>query len=482
METYTVRENPHNHHQAMPSGIPTADLEIYTRPEIRKGCLWDIQLRFNPDFVQKHQLSHIFVEKPRSATENTTFLCLKVRSKLIKPIRELPFTKVAHTVPTDGDVLFINDFSTATLKVKFTARPRAVFHKHSDMMILLVSIKKGDKILATSEAELIFRGGTGSAHSAETRKSFTPQPPQHQHLAQGAILTTFSYTTPLTKRPPSPPAAPHVPRPMLQHQLPQTPTSPTSTMPKSSSATPSPTPVIELEDYDSHQFCNDFLQNKGDTLLNNTFGTTPGTFDEILRDSDVHEFGNNVWADNIFSDFDTFSEKSQQQHQPQSQLQTQQQAPNPLSGGSSEFSVVYGKRRGACLKCTSECSHYRGTGGPCSECGCFPAMHVNIDEKNKYRKRKRMDYDDGTERSDKKPRYLLETKFYQKLFFNCLQYMSLQQISKVTAHAPVPLFVKVLFFFFKGTHFIFRTPNLTTSTSTLPSSLSSWTSARRLKC
>lgn len=107
------------------AAMNAADFEIYTRPEIRKGCLWDIQLRFNPDFVKKHQLNQIHVEKPRGVADNATYLCLKIRSKLIKPIRELPFTKVAQTVTSEGDVLYFNDFNTVTLKVKFTARPRA---------------------------------------------------------------------------------------------------------------------------------------------------------------------------------------------------------------------------------------------------------------------------------------------------------------------------------------------------------------------
>lgn len=100
---------------------PATDFDIYTRPEIRKGCLWDIQLRFNPEFVKKHQLSHIHVEKPRGAIDSTVYLCLKIRSKLIKPVRELPFTKVAQTVTSEGDVLYFNDFSAVTLKVCFYA-------------------------------------------------------------------------------------------------------------------------------------------------------------------------------------------------------------------------------------------------------------------------------------------------------------------------------------------------------------------------
>jgi hypothetical protein len=60
------------------------------------------------------------------------------------------------------------------------------------------------------------------------------------------------------------------------------------------------------------------------------------------------------------------------------------------------------------------------------------------------RKRKRgVDTDEEEELSEKKPKYMLEVKYYQKLFFSCLQYMTLPQISALTSRAPVPVFVKV---------------------------------------
>jgi hypothetical protein len=283
-----------------PSSGPLPDFEIYTRPEIRKGCLWDIQLRFHPDFVKKHQLTQIHVEKPRGASDNVTYLCLKIRSKLIKPIRELPFTKVANTVTSEGDILYFNDFSTVTLKVKFTARPRAVFHKHSDMMILLVSVKRGERVLASSEAELIFRGGTGSIHSAETRKanSRDGQPQQVSTPTQAPFPSPFGLSAvPPATRTVCPPPTSAVPPPECSLKSPKLETSPGH-------------PVLEFEDFDSHQFCTDFIQNKGDALLS---FTSPGfgaqhTFDDLLNTE--NDFSNGLWAEHLFNEFEAFQTSS----------------------------------------------------------------------------------------------------------------------------------------------------------------------------
>lgn len=302
METLSSLETP------MPvvasSGVNAPDFEIYTRPEIRKGCLWDIQLRFNPEFVKKHQLNQIHVEKPRGASDTATYLCLKIRSKLIKPIRELPFTKVATTVTSEGDVLYFNDFSTVTLKVKFTARPRAVFHKHSDMMILLVSVKRGERVIASNEAELIFRGGTGSIHSAETRKATTGR--------EVAPVQTPNPTT----APPPPPAYPFglssippatrtvAPRPSDVLNTPIVSANATSNEVQRRDDSPSH-PVLEFEDFDSHQFCNDFIQNKGDALLTfSSGGFAQHTFDDLLNSD--NDFSNGLWAEHLFNEFEAF--------------------------------------------------------------------------------------------------------------------------------------------------------------------------------
>lgn len=148
-------------------------LVVSTRPEIRKGCSWDINLRFTLEIISKFGLKTIFVEKPRAASpgRDAFYLCIKVRSKLMQPRRELGFRKVAE-VENDLETIELNEQGVAVLKVKFTQRPRSVFHKHSDTMILVVALKsaKDDRVVVSDEHELVFRGGTGSVHSADARK------------------------------------------------------------------------------------------------------------------------------------------------------------------------------------------------------------------------------------------------------------------------------------------------------------------------
>lgn len=145
------------------------DFEISIRPEIRKGCLWDIQFMFSEKFLDENKLNELVIDKTQcEMNENSAYLCLKVRSKLL--YRELGINKVCemerNSIPINQET------RTAILKVKFTQRPRSVFHKHSDIMILVASVKslKTNEILAYDEVELIFRGGTGSSHSAESKK------------------------------------------------------------------------------------------------------------------------------------------------------------------------------------------------------------------------------------------------------------------------------------------------------------------------
>lgn len=145
------------------------NLTVRTRPEIRKGCLWEIGMIFSKDFLFQHNIKDLYFEKPRVHKEGSAYLCLKVRSKILE--KEIGFNKVAEVEKNISNI-GINDAGVATLKVKFTQRPRAVFHKHSDVMILVVSVRScmTNEVLTMDEHELIFRGGTGSVHSADSRK------------------------------------------------------------------------------------------------------------------------------------------------------------------------------------------------------------------------------------------------------------------------------------------------------------------------
>lgn len=144
------------------------DMIIYTRPEIRKGSMWDIRLIFSKSFLEQHNIKQLYLEKPKISKDGA-YLCIKVRSKLLK--KELGFNKVAD-IENDKPFLTINESGTTVLKVKFTQRPRSVFHKHADVMILVVSVRSvlTGAILTTNDHELIFRGGTGSIHSADSKK------------------------------------------------------------------------------------------------------------------------------------------------------------------------------------------------------------------------------------------------------------------------------------------------------------------------
>jgi hypothetical protein len=68
-----------------------SDLAISTRPEIRKGCSWDIYLRFAPEL--KLASKRIWAEKPRqiapskdlaSPSQIQYYLCLKVHPQTLR--------------------------------------------------------------------------------------------------------------------------------------------------------------------------------------------------------------------------------------------------------------------------------------------------------------------------------------------------------------------------------------------------------------
>lgn len=161
---------------AMVESVVYKDFCIQTRPEIRKGCVWDVGLLFSLEALEKHKLKEIYLEKPRVQRESGAYLCLKVRSKLIQ--KEIGFGKVGEL---EHDRPYIEpNVSTgaATLKVKFMQRPRAVFHKHADVMVLVISLRSctTNEVILNAEHELIFRGGTGSMHSADSRKKNSSGP------------------------------------------------------------------------------------------------------------------------------------------------------------------------------------------------------------------------------------------------------------------------------------------------------------------
>jgi len=293
----------------------TNDLSIYVRPEIRKGCAWDISFKFSSQILTKEKVEQIFIEKPRGVAGRTTpYLCIKVRSKMIKPVLELPFTKVGVIIQ-ESDFIECNETGTAILRVKFTSRPRAVFHKHSDVMILLVSLRRGNETICSSAKELIFRGGTGSIHSAEGRN--------------GGLLAN-------KKRKIDPIMSPELP---TESVCPVTMAHPKEVIPD---LLKTETITTEQKIESSH---NPIAWPTDDFI---DFGNPPALYSETI---DTYPTENYL--------FDTQEESS---------------VPP-------QFTVVFGKRRGSCKVCLSECSFYRGPGGPCNECGCFPSQHIDLDKK-----------------------------------------------------------------------------------------------------
>lgn len=168
-------------------------MNVVVRPEIRKGCVWGLQFKFSPEICAKMtefttgELPHL---EPTSVP--LPHLTLFVKSKLLQT--ELPFSKVAQVLSSasvgaegglsssnsanpfphaSGNIVTINGKShCATVNVKFTARPRTVFHRHSDVMILRACIKQGEQVLCSDEVELIFRGGTGMLCSSHLHSYF----------------------------------------------------------------------------------------------------------------------------------------------------------------------------------------------------------------------------------------------------------------------------------------------------------------------
>eukprot|EP01121_Diplochlamys_sp_Union-15-3_P012663 TRINITY_DN3825_c0_g2_i1.p1 TRINITY_DN3825_c0_g2~~TRINITY_DN3825_c0_g2_i1.p1 ORF type:complete len:578 (+),score=96.67 TRINITY_DN3825_c0_g2_i1:81-1814(+) len=447
-----------------------SQLLISIRPEIRKGCLWEINLKFDLELVRKYNLQRIYLEKPRSAPRETFYLCLKVRSKLSVPRRELAFSKVAK-IENETEKLELNEQGSLMIKVRFTQRPRAVFHKHSDVMILVVSLRttKSDQPIVTDEHTLIFRGGTGSAHSADSRKKIL------ESEAKLTVMTHYPNTTNVSSQSNS----------GVQTEV-------CASVPSGVNEIPTPQPILKQEDkevsptplYDyttGSSIVTDFLSSDHSpecAELFASFGLNTNSLSNcsipvpLLSlsqvDPPLYPLGepapysgvvdNNCPPNTSLSNndletqfFDVYPSLGS--------LETQNTKPLPPTIAepiSENYTLVFNRRRAKCSVCISECDVYQGSGGACSNCGCFPAQHIDLDKPAppKPSKRKRSFYDskseDGdTENSDveppkkkKKSKYLLETRFYQKLFFQSLNFMTLEELSSIAKSAPLPFFVK----------------------------------------
>ena len=78
--------------------------------------------------------------------------------------------------------------------------------------------------------------------------------------------------------------------------------------------------------------------------------------------------------------------------------------------GQQQYTIVFNKRRGCCADCVGDCSYYKGIGGPCNECGCYPARHVDLDApKNSLKRTASQAGMNEGQRESKRPRFLLGT-------------------------------------------------------------------------
>jgi len=408
--------------QATPIQINYADhkpgLLISVRPEIRKGCVWDINLKFSKELLQREKIRYVYLEKPRTARD-VHYLCLKVRSKLIRPRREIAFRKVAN-IDSDVDRLEINETGNLVLKARFTQRPRAVFHKHADVMIFIASIKttRSDRVIVTDEHELIFRGGTGSVHSADSRKKSIRNEEKKKMTAPNAFH--MQYLKYLEK------------------------------------GEALPRPVYDLTSASS--LYNDFVANQGECLaaqpeLSDLFQTYDSLEPPMMASAVTNTVPESMFLPDggVNQQMNQMNQMSQMNQMnvfgaPTNQFVSDQSmdfgAPTGVQVDASgcKFTTVFDVRRGMCKNCTDECEVYQGRGGACENCGCYPAHHENLDNP-KSCKRKRDDEEmDGPPHKRKK--YLLESRFYQRLFFKSLNFMTLDELCTVCQNAPLPFFVK----------------------------------------
>lgn len=236
---------------------------VSVRPEIRKGCVWEVQFRMTDDFLSCHAINKLvakvttFDHDLESLKEGEYTVVLKIRSKLIEPIKEVPFEKVAKCVGSSLRIEVVN--GVAVLRVKFTARPRNIFHKHADVMILVATLFCGNDIIAEDQQELVFRGGTGSAHSAENRKLSV--------LKKNSAANALHNTYPMGQLPYATQMMYPYSMPTMNTSLPLCNQQPQQPPAISQNIRAENLTVPELDEFDTDTFFSDFMNNKGDSLM-----------------------------------------------------------------------------------------------------------------------------------------------------------------------------------------------------------------------
>jgi len=215
-----------------------------------------------------------------------------------------------------------------------------------------------------------------------------------------------------------------------------------------SAVEPAQTSVMatQFESMNSADLRDDFLQNKGDSLLLNQANPMPPVENGNMPSFSGSDDSNGDWpADDLDNGFVA---NLMGQSKPTITSSTEYSVQNTTNDsmqteGQQQYTIVFNKRRGCCADCVGDCSYYKGIGGPCNECGCYPARHVDLDApKNSLKRTASQAGMNEGQRESKRPRFLLEAKFFQKLFFSCMQFMTLPEIARVANNAPIPIFVK----------------------------------------
>jgi hypothetical protein len=258
------------------------------------------------------------------------------------------------------------------------------------MMILIVALKRGDQVLCSDESELIFRGGTGSIHSADSRKSSIAkeihpshcQPqmmsPQMSHLSGEPSMIQQPYAPIAYDMSMQPYASLH-PEPLV-------------------SQNPGGNPCVNGS-YQDTVWSDIGTEFEATNYLSEPpiFGASPGDV-WVPQQQQQQQPPKPTFTEAQFSQMKTL-EVLQNSERPIEEINVQELS---MLVSQSEFTFVHNKKRGFCCDCMSECLFYRGCGGPCGECGCFPSAHIDLDRPIDYNK-KRLSVG-GSPQPSKRPR------------------------------------------------------------------------------
>jgi len=143
------------------------DFAVLIKSEIRKDSQWKIKIVFSKYLIESYQMKNVIIitnvpgnEEVITKMDGCFYIELKARSKLCVPIKEVAFNQFC-IIFGGASSYRINKKGEISMDCKFFQRPRNVFHKHMDMIILISTLFYGMNEICSTKEELIFRGGTG---------------------------------------------------------------------------------------------------------------------------------------------------------------------------------------------------------------------------------------------------------------------------------------------------------------------------------